>query len=258
MSSAEELAQILHFLRRTEEAVCDEVLPTPHGAAMLTPSLPLVWQLNAIHVDDPETDAGALMREADEIQHGLAHRKLVVHDQELGERLAPLLELEGWNVFRLLVMVQRRAPERGGRAAAEVERAVGAAALAAFRREQPFGWQAAAVRQLAAMDERYGSVLETHDFASPPDDPACACRLYMGAQLAQVDEVGTVEARRRRGHASAAVLAASEHARVAGRAPIFLLTDASDWPQQLYRRLGFDEIGVVHEFLKIPLGRLQP
>ena len=34
---------------------------------------------------------------------------------------------------------------------------------------------------------------------------------------------------------------------------MFLLTDASDWPQQLYRRLGFEEIGVVHEFLKLPL-----
>jgi ribosomal protein S18 acetylase RimI-like enzyme len=108
------------------------------------------------------------------------------------------------------------------------------------------------------MDERYGGVLETHDFASPPHDPACACRLYMDAQLAQVDEVGTVEARRRRGHASAAVLAASEHARTASRTPVFLLTDASDWPQRLYRRLGFEEIGVVHEFLKIPLGRLDP
>ncbi len=61
-------------------------------------------------------------------------------------------------MFRLLVMVQRRAPERAipDGAGAEVERAQGAAALAAFRREQPFGWQAAAVRQLAAMDERYG------------------------------------------------------------------------------------------------------
>jgi GNAT superfamily N-acetyltransferase len=258
MSSAEELAEILRFLRRTEEAVCDEVLATPHGAAMMTPSLPLVWQLNAIHIDDPDADAGALIREADEIQHGLAHRKLVVHDRRLGERLAPVLELEGWNVFRLLVMVQRRAPERDGPAAGEVERAVGAAALAAFRREQPFGWQAAAVRQLAAMDDRYGRVLETHDFASPPDDPACACRLYMDARLAQVDEVGTVEARRRRGHASAAVLAASKHARAARRSPVFLLTDANDWPQELYRRLGFEEIGFVHEFLKIPLGRLDP
>ncbi len=80
----------------------------------------------------------------------------------------------------------------------------------------------------------------------------------MDAELAQVDEVGTVEARRRRGHASAAVLAATRHASAAGRGPVFLLTDANDWPQQLYRRLGFDEIGVVHEFLKIPLGTLGP
>jgi GNAT superfamily N-acetyltransferase len=252
-----ELGRILGFLRRTEEAVCDEVLPTPHGAAMLTPSLPLVWQLNAIHVDDPKAEAAALMQEADEIQNAFAHRKLVVHDREIGERVAPALQADGWNVFRLLVMVQARAPERGipDGAGAEVGRAVGAATLAAFRREQPFGWQTAAVRQLAAMDERYGSALEARDFASPPDDPACACRLYMDGELAQVDEVGTIEARRGRGHASAAVHAASAYARAAGRAPVFLLTDGSDWPQRLYRRLGFDEIGVVHEFLKIPLGR---
>ena len=68
-------------------------------------------------------------------------------------------------------------------------------------------------------------------------------------------EVGTIEARRGRGYASAAVHAASAYAGAAGRAPVFLLTDGSDWPQQLYRRLGFDEIGVVHEFLKSPLGR---
>jgi GNAT superfamily N-acetyltransferase len=255
--SESELGRILGFLRRTEEAVCDEVVPTPHGAAMLTPSLPLVWQLNAIHVDDPEAEAAALMQEAHEIQSAFAHRKLVVHDRKLGERLAPALAADGWNVFRLLVMVQARAPERGipDGAGAEVGRAVGAATLAAFRREQPFGWQAAAVRQLAAMDERYGSALEARDFASPPDDPACACRLYMDSELAQVDEVGTIEARRGHGHASAAVHAASAYAGAAGRAPVFLLTDGSDWPQQLYRRLGFDEIGVVHEFLKIPLGR---
>jgi GNAT superfamily N-acetyltransferase len=252
-----ELERILRFLRRTEEAVCDEVVPTAHGAAMLTPSLPLVWQLNAIHVDHPDAEPDVLMREADTIQRALAHRKLVVHDQALGERLAPTLMADGWNVFRLLVMTQGREPERSipDGAGAELERSVGAAALAAFRREQPFGWQAAAVRQLAGMDERYGEVVDARDFGSPAEDPACACRLYMDAELAQVDEVGTVESRRGRGHASAAVLAASGHAHAAGCSPVFLLTDANDWPQQLYRRLGFDEIGVVHEFLKIPLGR---
>jgi GNAT superfamily N-acetyltransferase len=251
------IERIHRYFRYAEEGVCDEVARTTHGTALLTPSLPLVWQVNAIRVEDPEADAAELAAEADAVQAGFGHRKVVVHDEELGARLAPGFEKLGWNVFRVLIMLRRRPPDRPAEpgAGGEVSRDIGAAALAAFRREQPFGWQAAAVRQLAAMDERYGSALEARDFASPPDDPACACRLYMDGELAQVDEVGTIEARRGRGHASAAVHAASAYASAAGRAPVFLLTDGSDWPQQLYRRLGFDEIGVVHEFLKIPLGR---
>jgi GNAT superfamily N-acetyltransferase len=254
--AAAELPRILRFLRRTEESVCDRVQPTAHGAAMLTPSLPLVWQLNSIHVDDPDVRPEALMAEAEEVQAAFGHRKLVVHDEELGARLAPRLRAMGWNVFRLLVMVQRGAPERRvpPGAGAEIGRAEGAAALAAFRREQPFGWQEEAVRQLAAMDDRYGRAVEARDFGSPPDDPACACRLYSDGELAQVDEVGTVEARRRRGHASGAVLAATSHARAAGRSPIFLLTDANDWPRHLYGTLGFEAVGSLYEFLKLPLG----
>jgi predicted GNAT family acetyltransferase len=96
------------------------------------------------------------------------------------------------------------------------------------------------------------------DFAAPPDDPAAACRLYNDGSLAQVDEVGTLEARRGRGHARAAVLAAADAAAAEGRDPIFLLTDAGDWPQELYGRLGFDKIGSVYEFLKLPLAGARP
>ena len=34
-----------------------------------------------------------------------------------------------------------------------------------------------------------------------------------------------------------------------------MVTDAADWPQELYRRLGFDEIGATYEFLKIQVER---
>ena len=137
-----------------------------------------------------------------------------MHDEQLGARLAPQLAAAGWNVFRVLIMVRRRPPDRPPEpgAGAEVSRELGAAALAAFRREQPFGWQDEAVRQLAEMDDRYTRVLAARDFASPPDDPACACRLYTHDGLGQVDEVGTLEARRRRGHARAAVAAAADAA----------------------------------------------
>jgi GNAT superfamily N-acetyltransferase len=249
------IERIHSYFRYAEEGVCDEVARTAHGTALLTPSLPLVWQVNAIRVEDTGADAGELAAEADVVQAGFGHRKLVVHDEELGARLAPGFEKLGWNVFRVLIMLRQRPPDRppepgvGG----EVSRELGAAALAAFRREQPFGWQTEAVRQLAEMDARFDRLLSARDFASPPDDPACACRLYVHDGLAQVDEVGTLHARRRRGHARAAVAAAADTAEAEGCDHILIVTDAADWPQELYRRLGFDEIGATYEFLKVPI-----
>ena len=243
------------FMRHAEEGVCDEVVPTPHGTALITASLPLVWQVNAIRVEDRDAKARELMREADQIQAAFGHRKLVFHDPDLGARLSKEFAKSGWNVFRILIMLRRRAPDRPPEegAGAEVTKEVGAATLAAFRREQPFGWQDEAVRQLAEMDARYDRVLGARDFASPPDDPACACRLYVHDGIAQVDEVGTVEARRGHGYARAAVAAAADTAADDGCEAVFMVTDAADWPQQLYRRLGFDEIGATYEFLKVPI-----
>jgi GNAT superfamily N-acetyltransferase len=254
------LERIVDYLRRTEEAIVDDIHPLPHATALLTPSLPLVWQLNAVRVEDPDASAKQLIEVANEALGHASHRKLVVHDERVGERLARPLSRDGWNVYRLLVMVrdgepQRQAPAGAG---AEVDRAAGARALAAFRREQPFGWQPEAVQQLHAMDERYSRATTARDFAAPPDDPAAACRLYTADGLAQVDEVGTLERRRGRGYATAAVLAAVDTALAEGCDPVFLLTDAADWPQKLYGRLGFSPIGHLYEFLKLPLGTGRP
>jgi GNAT superfamily N-acetyltransferase len=254
------MERILAHVRRADEAAVDEVVPTRHGSALLTPSLPLVWQLNAVRVEDPDAGPEALAAEAEDVLGDAGHRKLVVHDSTQGARLAPPLAADGWNVYRLLVMVRDRPADRPVRpgAGAEVARETGAATLAAFRREQPFGWQDTAVEQLAEMDERYARASRARDFAAPPDDPACACRLYTANGLAQVDEVGTLEARRNEGHASAAVLAAADTAAAEGCDPVFLLTDAGDWPKGWYRRLGFSPIGSLYEFLKLPLGSPKP
>jgi GNAT superfamily N-acetyltransferase len=249
------LERIVSFLSRTEDATVDEVRRMGPVTALLTPSLPLVWQLNAVRVEDRQASVRDLVAAADQVLGHASHRKLVVHDEQHGERLAPALSRAGWNVYRLLVMVRDRPSERElpPGAGGEVDRATGARALATFRREQPFGWQEEAVQQLTAMDERFGRAVRARDFAAPPGDPAASCRLYTAAGLGQVDEVGTVERRRNRGHASAAVSAAADAAAAEGCDPVFLLTDAADWPQHMYRRLGFSPIGQLYEFLKLPL-----
>ena len=69
-------------------------------------------------------------------------------------------------------MVRDGPPERDdwprGRAAPRSIARPAPPALAAFRREQPFGWQEEAVDQLAGMDERYGRAAAARDFAAPP------------------------------------------------------------------------------------------
>lgn len=258
MSAPEEdlAARIKECLRARDEAAVEDVRRTPHGAALLTPSLPLVWALNQLRVDDPTAGAAEVIAEAEEALAGYAHRRLVVFDAALGARLARDLVGHGWNGSRHLLMARRREPDRQppAGAAAEVDRETGAATLAAFRREQPFGWQEEAVRQLAAMDERYGRVSEGRDFAAPPDNPVCACRLYVGGGLAQIDEVGTIQAFRGEGHARAAVHAAAEAALEGGSDAVFLEAEAHDWPKDLYWRLGFDEVGELYQFLKPPPG----
>jgi GNAT superfamily N-acetyltransferase len=249
------IERIRAFLLEASARTCDELRPTRHGTALLTPSLPYVWQLNALRVEDPRAGAQELIDDLEGAFAGSGHRKLVVEDEEHGMRLAPPLRRQGWNVVRLLVMVRSRAPERPAvpGLAVEADRASGAAALAAFRREQPFGWQDGAVQQLAAMDDRYSDAVAARDFVAPPNDPASACRLYSDERTAQVDEVGTLEAHRGRGLASATVMAAADAAAAAGHDLTFLLTDADDWPKELYRRVGFEPVGVFYEFLKLTL-----
>jgi GNAT superfamily N-acetyltransferase len=255
-----ERERIRAFLRATEEAVCDEVVEARHGTGLMTPELPLVWDLNTLRVENPDAGADELADEADALQAHLAHRKLVVPDPEAGARLAPQLARRGWNVGRLLVMVRRRPPDRAARPGlgGEVDRRTGAAALAAFRREQPLEAGAETIRQLAAMDDRYSERVAARDFAAPKGEGHASCRLFAAAGVGQVDQVGTLKGHRNRGYARAAVLAAADAAAADGLDPVFLVTDAGDWPQYLYRRLGFEPLDREWEFLKLPLGATPP
>jgi ribosomal protein S18 acetylase RimI-like enzyme len=254
------LARVREFLAASEDAVCDESRPVELGTALLTPSLPLVWSLNALRVEQPPATAQELELAAEQLLGAYGHRRIVVHEQELGAMLAPELDASGWSVDRLLVMAHVRASARmvGAGVAGEADRGTGASALAAFRREQPFGWQDEAVRQLTQMDVRYSERLAARDFVAPVERPAAACRLYSDGRTAQIDEVGTVEEQRDRGYGSAVVLAATAAAAASGHDLTFLVTNAADWPQNLYRRLGFESIGSVYEFLKLPLGAGRP
>jgi ribosomal protein S18 acetylase RimI-like enzyme len=74
------------------------------------------------------------------------------------------------------------------------------------------------------------------------------CEVYAIDDVAQIESVATVPDHRRLGHARAVVTRALEL--TADRRLVFLGMDPDDWPQQLYARLGMDDIGRVARFRK--------
>ena len=82
--------------------------------------------------------------------------------------------------------------------------------------------------------------------------PVSVCELYTRDNVAQIEDVGTLEAYRNLGLARAVVLHAVTAARAAGCDLVFLEADADDWPRELYGRLGFRPIGQIYAFVRKP------
>jgi len=76
------------------------------------------------------------------------------------------------------------------------------------------------------------------------------CELYLVDGVAQVEHVDTLEEFRGRGIARNVVLRAVHEARAAGADLVVIGADLEDWPIELYRRLGFDEVGRTWVFTK--------
>ncbi len=75
-------------------------------------------------------------------------------------------------------------------------------------------------------------------------------QLYCGGRTAQVEEVATLPSHRGRGYAKAVVTRAVDVALAAGHEFVFLVADGDAWPKELYRRLGFEEVGSRFAFMR--------
>ena len=221
--------------------------PFRFGTAVFTPERPLRYDSNYLlvnRVPDGVT-AGELAEEAERMQGaaGLSHRLLLFRDAGLGARLAPKLEASGWRYERHVLMAHRRAAERDVDMSIVTEVTADMIRPARERQIRSYPWGTPDVaRQL--LDAKTHIPVETHFFAVLVNGGVASyADLYLAGDIAQVEDDATLPEHRERGYASAVVLRAVEHARSAGARLIFRVADAEDWPKELYRRLGFDEVG---------------
>ena len=242
-------------MRAVDEHAAEQVVPFRWGRALINRRLNLVHDLNYLIVDRVDgADAGTLSAEADRIQGeaGIAHRRINVDDQVAADRFAPAFVAAGYKPERFVVMVRRRPSDRqvDTSHAREVDWALLRAAREVELRQQPWATAPGLVSQILAKHELTASRINTRYFGALVDGHVVSsCELRTEGDAAQVETVETLEAFRRLGLSRVVVSGALEAARTYDF--VFLVADADDWPQDFYRRLGFDQVGIESRFLRL-------
>jgi ribosomal protein S18 acetylase RimI-like enzyme len=253
---ADDFERTIGYWRQLQELVSTDRVAFPWGTAYLDASFPVRYDANHLWIEDPVPDVTAdqLIAEADRILGGagLGHRKIMVAREDDGRRLAIGFAERGYRVSPLLTMAVTADAEGPVDVSAVevVDFATARPALETVTLREPHGTSAEVVRQLT---DYHGKILEVLDgrvyVVRDAGRIAAFCELYLLDGVAQVEDVNTLEEFRGRGYAKAVVSAAVRDARAADAELIFLYADADDWPQHLYRRLGFRDLGTSYEYL---------
>jgi GNAT superfamily N-acetyltransferase len=236
------------------EAAAERVERVPLGSAVFTDSLPVVWSLNLLRVEEGGASAEEIAAEAERLQGGagLEHRRVAIEDEAAGKNLEEGFTALGWKPDVFLFMVPGREPNRQVDTSGVVE--VGREELRPIREAILGEWlgdlDGEIMRQIGESDRRFAQAGNARHFAVLVDGrPVSSTDLFSDGRTAQIEDVGTLPDHRGAGYASAVVMRALEEARAMGHDFIFLVADARDWPKEMYRRLGFDAVGEKYAFL---------
>jgi ribosomal protein S18 acetylase RimI-like enzyme/nucleotide-binding universal stress UspA family protein len=253
MGTRRDLRAARQLLARIDERVVDEVRPWSGGSAFVTPSLPKVWDANYLRLDERNAaGADALASEAAEIaaDAGIDAATIVVEDEDAARGVAPRLRDLGFDTTRLVLMSLRRTPAPPETVVVEP----GFDAVAASRREimlEAFPGDDELGDQLMELDRRLQQTVGGRWFAVQEGGRVASRAWLRGdAGVGQVEDVATAIAARGRGLARAVVSAAARASVERGDELTFVIADADETTPELYRKLGFEAIGLTHRFVR--------
>jgi ribosomal protein S18 acetylase RimI-like enzyme len=244
----DELARAYAFLARGDMGG-SRTVASQYGRAVYTDEVPKRSDCNYLWIER-DADPEELVAEAQRLER----RLIFVPNPDLGERLAPWFLEHGWRIDRHLVMAQVREPDKT--ADLSLVRELEEEALRPPRRRlmESYPWgKPEVVEQLFQAKALIGQRLTARFFGVLVDDEVVSyADLYVDGADAQVEDVGTLPEHRGKGYATAVILGAIGQARASGADFVFLVADAEDWPKELYRKLGFDELGHYTKFFAPP------
>jgi GNAT superfamily N-acetyltransferase len=223
--------------------------PTRFGRAVSDDRVPKRYDSNYLLVERlPDgTTAGEVAADAERQDR----RMIFFADGVAAQPLVAGFQRLGWRIDRHVFMAQRAPVTRA--APLDLVHELELDALRAARRRLMAGYPWSTPELMDELHEAkrlIGERVETHFFGVVVDGEVVSyADLYLEAPVAQIEDVGTLEEHRGKGYASAVVIRAADEARGRGADLVFLVADAQDWPQQLYRRLGFEPLGHYWKFI---------
>jgi ribosomal protein S18 acetylase RimI-like enzyme len=252
-SPQDELSRALAFTARVDEGAATEVREWRLGTALITPELPKVWDASYFRVEvagdgDGEQVAEETVGIAREA--GLAHAAVVVTDDDIATRLRPGLEAAAFEEVRFVLMALRRVPKAPKQPIAEVS----FDDVAPSRREltlETFEGDEALADQLRELDRRLEASIGGRWFAIlDANEVVSRAWLLEAGGVGQVEDVATSRSHRGKGLARAVVSAGARASDMAGNDLTFVIADDGETTPELYRKTGFEPIGLRRRFLK--------
>jgi ribosomal protein S18 acetylase RimI-like enzyme len=248
-----DLSRALKLLAAIDERTVEVVRRWSAGTALLTPSLPGVWDANYLRVErSGELDVDSIAAEATDVaaEAGIDAVAIVVEDEGLARDAAPRLRELSFDATRFLLMGLREAPPRPDAAVAEA----GFDDVRSSRREimlEAFPGSDELADQLMELDRRLESSAGGRWFVVR-EAGAVVARAWLRGEggVGQVEDVATAIPARGRGLARAVVSAAARASVDAGDELTFVVADADETTPRLYETVGFEPIGVTYRFVR--------
>ena len=244
-------ARIDDFRRRLQRAAADRTVETPNGTAIITDSVPDVYDANYLSVESPVAGAGDLAADAEAALETSHHCRVIVEDGAPG--LADDFARLGFDRVTHLVLAHTAAPDR--RVDTSAVRAVELEELMPLRTEatlrEPWG-DADVAAQLNDAKRLVARAVETRFFAAIADGSIAGwCELRRQDGVAQIEDVEVLAEHRGRGLGRAVVQHALDVGLQAGDL-VYLEALADDWPRELYAKLGFTVVGRRDVYTRLP------
>jgi ribosomal protein S18 acetylase RimI-like enzyme len=253
MDSAAMFSRAWAFEREMQDRCALVRTEFEYGTAIFNDELRRVYDTNFVRFERGFDDLTAEVVEAaaDALQSSLAHRKVMIPDEDAGARVTEALRARGWRLHTLATMAyegpREREPVEGVEEVAPEElRDARQEGLIDGTRDPD------ARRQIVEFTERMAAVFPTRLMAGRAESGEIGsfCALFQNGGTGQIEEVTTIERHRRRGLGGRVVGGALNASLAAGDELTFLVADEGDWPKEWYARLGFVPVGRRFELVR--------